>query len=178
MPKRVDPEGPIDAEIWKDVKGFPYYEISNYGRVKSKKQSLPKILRSGISRSGYSSVTLFKQGRRFYFSVHRLVLEDFVGLCPLGYESNHKNGIKTDNRLENLEWVTHSENQAHAYKKGLISRVGESAPFGGAKLKKENVLEIRKLAEKGVYQRIIAERFGITRGHVSALVKRRYWSHI
>lgn len=62
---------------------------------------------------------LLNNGSHQKFRVNRLVLEAFVGPCPDGHESNHKDGIKSNNDSENLEWVTHSENVQHAYRLGL-----------------------------------------------------------
>lgn len=114
-------------ETWKDVPEFEgYYQVSNLGNIKglSRKVSFGRshrIVKENIlkkysrKRGGYQMVGLFKPGaprnnRNKY--VHRLVLSSFVGVV-LDAEINHKNGIKTDNRLENLEWVTRKENIHH-----------------------------------------------------------------
>lgn len=168
----------IEKEIWKSVKDFSFYEVSNLGRVRSLRVHWrnPSILSGCINWRGYHDVQLSKQNKAFHFLVHRLVLEAFIGPCPDGHQANHKNGIKEDNRLKNLEWVTPSENYAHAYLNELINHKGTAGP--NVKLCNEKVLEIRRLAKEGIKQRIIAEKFKIRQQSVSDIVHRRSWNHI
>jgi predicted XRE-type DNA-binding protein len=114
----------LSEEIWKNIEDFPDYQVSNYGRVKSLKnyrQWKPgRILNQEIKSGGYLQVALYKNKKEIWKSVHRLVLENFNPIKNMdNLECNHKNGIKPDNLLENLEWVNRSENMIHAYKKGL-----------------------------------------------------------
>lgn len=112
-------------EEWKKVVGYEgLYEISNFGRVLSKgsvrneRLYWPKILSCSM-QNGYLAVGL--KGRRHY--VHRLVAEAFLGPCPEGCEVNHRDGVKTNNVPENLEWITRSQNSHHAIAHGLRKRV-------------------------------------------------------
>lgn len=109
-------------EIWKDIKGFEgLYQVSNLGRVKSLERiitrkngiTLPikeKILQYGIDRKGYYFVGLYKNGKGENKSIARLVAEAFISNPDNKPEVNHINTIRTDNRIENLEWCTHKEN--------------------------------------------------------------------
>ena len=117
-------------EIWKDIKGYEgYYQVSNLGRVKSierlvrksTKQYMAKsyILTSALTIHGYYFVALCRNSRCKSKTIHRLMLKAFIPNPKNKKCINHINGIKTDNRLENLEWCTHSENLKHAYKMGL-----------------------------------------------------------
>lgn len=115
-----------DREIWKDVKGYEgLYRVSNLGKVKSMAKIIgrryvgERLLKQRISTQGYKMVSFCKNYKIFNASVHRLVAEAFIP-NPLNKPFiNHKNGIKTDNRIENLEWCTQSENVLHGYKIGL-----------------------------------------------------------
>lgn len=112
-------------EIWKDIKYYEgYYKVSNLGNVKSISREVtreigPYItkernLRKGNSKPGYYNVSLCVNSMPKSFLVHRLVAHAFLENPLNKKEVNHKNGIKTDNRVENLEWVTPKENCKHA----------------------------------------------------------------
>jgi hypothetical protein len=120
-------------EKWLPVPGFVgIYEVSSFGRVKAVAQTLPrdkkgrprgrveKIFRLSPGSNGYFTVNLTPAPYvRVCFTVHSLVLTVFVCPRPTGMICNHIDGIKTNNRVENLEWVTYSENIRHAYGMGL-----------------------------------------------------------
>lgn len=90
-------------EIWKDIKDYPNYQVSNLGRVRNKKGSIRK---TKLKKDGYISITLCKNGEHKTFLVHRLVATAFIP-NPNNYTIiNHINEDKTDNRAENLEWCT------------------------------------------------------------------------
>lgn len=112
-------------EIFKDIPGFEgYYQASDQGRMKSverKGRRKERILKPGIDSYGYLYVYLYKNGKRKTLKVHRLILLTFEG--PSDLQTNHKNCIKTDNRLENLEYVTNLENMTHARKNGLFKNI-------------------------------------------------------
>ncbi len=108
------------SETWKTIGDWPY-AISDKGRVmrltKVHGTRPGKILKPLYLKDGYVSV-YFSDGARIRKRkpIHRLVLETFLSPCPPGKQANHINGIRDDNRLSNLEWVSPSENQIHAYK--------------------------------------------------------------
>lgn len=111
-------------EIWRDIVGFEdYYQISNYGRVKSLKKKTrnghcknDKILKERIDKKGYVHYALKKDGKTYEKKAHRLVAEAFIENIYNKPQVNHIDGNKRNNYVENLEWVTNGENQAHSYK--------------------------------------------------------------
>ena len=104
----------MKGEIWHKCEvPFTRYEVSNQGRVRN--AHTDKVLRLRTIKEGYQIVDLYYKGQRKSCKVHKLVATAFVEGWREGLEVNHKNGVKTDNRAENLEWVTHSQNQQHAH---------------------------------------------------------------
>lgn len=117
-----------EKEIWKDVVGFSGYQVSNLGRVMNLKKN--KILRESKSSKGYVLVSLTKNGISRYYRVHRLVAESFIGKIASGYEIDHINCVRDDNRVENLRIVTHKENCNNPLTViNLSGRVGELNPM-------------------------------------------------
>lgn len=160
------------------IPGYPYH-VSDYGHVTSNRDG--RVLKPLDNGNGYLGVALFpadgsggNSGHRIY--IHQLVLRAFVGPCPEGHNVNHINGDKGDNRLANLEYVTYSENHHHS-RKVLGRTVGES--HGCAKLMRQEVLFIRDCYEAGgVYQRELAEEFGVTAAAIQNVCSGKSWSHL
>lgn len=181
----------MKEEIWVSVKGFEgIYEVSNLGRVKSLNrfvkyttkeggyQRKEKILNQKICDNGYNAVRLFKNAKGREWKVHIVVAENFGLPKSKGQKYiNHKNGCKTDNRLDNLEWCTQSENMIHAYENGFAKgQKGSDHP--GNVLTEEEVIKIRKLHSGGMVQRRIAEEYGVCFQTISLIVNRKTWTHI
>lgn len=105
-------------EDWKTSVEFPAYEVSTLGRIRNK--ATGKILKPLLDK-GYHRVNIYEAGKMYRRSVHRLVLSAFIPNedAKTKCQVNHKDGNKTNNHLENLEWCTCSENVRHAIKNGL-----------------------------------------------------------
>jgi len=111
-----------NGEGWRTHPDFPVeYSVSDRGRVMNRHE---KILKGSLDNRGYMRVSLHSGGVKFDRTVHRLVMEAFVGFRGEGMTVNHKNGIKTDNRLSNLEYCTLADNIRHGHKMGLYANCG------------------------------------------------------
>ena len=110
------------SEIWKPIKDFSHYEVSNKGRIRSKqfdKYHKGTILKLSKCGRGYYKVILCKNKKHYNVMVHRIVAQTFIPNPKNKPTVNHIDGNKTNNSVDNLEWNTYSENLKHAYKNGL-----------------------------------------------------------
>jgi hypothetical protein len=132
-------------EIWKDIKGYEgLYRVSNLGRVMSLKfrqTNRDKILTTRLSNSGYKCTGLTKEYKTRELFVHRLIAMAFIPNAENKEQVNHINGIKIDNRIENLEWLSRPDNQKHAYANGL-NRVSELQKQRISDAKSTSVIDI------------------------------------
>lgn len=121
-------------EIWKKIKDYPNYEISNLGRVKALKyySNIHKkyydrelILKEKTNRFGYKFVSLSNKFGRKSKAIHRLVAENFIENKNNYKEVNHIDGNKNNNKVDNLEWCTRQYNVLHSYRLGLKKPIQE-----------------------------------------------------
>lgn len=159
-----------DGRIWSHPKSWK--SDVNGGHIVNHKGA---FLKGKIDRYGYHVVNLTKKGRRNMATTHRLVSLTYIPNPKNLPQVNHKNGIKTDNRVENLEWCTSKENILHSFKLGLsCGRKGENHPL--SRLTQADVNEIRKLFREGMMQKDIAPRYGIRKGYVSKICRHIIWT--
>ena len=173
------------TEIWKDIPHFPGYQASTEGRIRSvdrimqrRRDESPflrrgKVLRPIDNGNGYKAVNLTKdtdnRHRRYY--IHRLVLETFTsGHDEYQTDVNHIDGDKSNNRLDNLEWSTMSENMTHAYNTGLCAR-GENHPQ--AKYSTELISTIRARRANGERVCNLSKEYGIPHQYISGILNGR-----
>jgi len=167
----------------KQIPNFIGYKITKDGRIWSKPKlrcRVGKWLKPDIADSEHCRVTLYKNGRVYRKLVHRLVLETYIGKCPIGYECRHLDGNPKNNRLKNLCWGTRSENSKDAIKHGThpgLKTKGES--HSHAKLTEQNVRMIIYLSRIDLFtQREIADIYDISEACVSNIVHKKAWKHI
>ena len=175
-----------ETEVWKEIPGYEgIYAASNLGRIKRVTNaatggwSAGRIMKYKCMSNGYGMARLSKNGKVASTMWHRLITMTFLGVPENEkIEVNHKNGVKSDNRIKNLEWVTRSENSRHAY--DVLGKIGPRGERSGhSKLTNENVLEIRRLYANGGYkQSEIALMFGVSAKQVSVIITRTQWAHI
>lgn len=169
----------------KTIKGYEgIYSVTQDGRIWSHPRSWVRTngspshtkgswLKNSLAKNGYKVVSLYKDFKPDKRYVHRLVAEAFLPRL----EVNHKNGIKTDNRLENLEWMTTSQNVLHAKQVlKVYAPKGEKSPQ--AKLTENDVREIKKLKKEGKTMQELATQFGVCTSGISRIVNRQLWSHV
>lgn len=170
----------IENEIFKPVSEYEgLYEISNLGRIKSlPRLGSPRITIMKLSNDdkGYPQTALTKNKKSKTFKVHRLVATAFLN--DGGESINHKNGIKTDNRVENLEWCSRSYNVQHAYDNGLkFVLPGMQHPM--SKLMDDDVIEMRRLYKEKKHTLCeLANKFNTAKSNVVHIVKERHWKHL
>lgn len=163
-------------EEWRPIKGYEdRYDISSLGRVRSKINSPSRIKAFNKHTCGYLDVSLYKNGRGVHHYIHRLVLENFVGPCPKGYDGSHKDGNKRNNCLENLCWETKSDNCLRRTEHGTQQHGSKSKK---AKLTEDQVRDIRKSLLEGETQINIASRFKVSQAIISEIKRRVTWKHI
>ena len=104
-------------EIWKPIKGYEDYQVSNLGRIKSLKNGKEKIMTPGVLRKGYLGINLCKNGIQKPFKIHRLIAETFLDNPDNLPQVNHKDENKQNNRVDNLEWCDNTYNIRYSWSK-------------------------------------------------------------
>jgi len=180
----------IFMEIWKSVNGYEkLYQVSNMGRVKA----LEKILKNG---RGYATrkekiLTPVKKENDYLFVVlsneskikkclyiHRLVASAFIKNPENKPQVNHISGIKSDNTIGNLEWVTESENLYHSFKLGT-HKPTRGTISANAKLDDKKVYEIKeRYSLGGVSFRKLADEYGVHHSVINGIIQGKRWPHI
>jgi len=167
-----------NTEVWKPIAGYEgLYEVSNFGNVKSlsyHRTKVERILRLSTA-AGYPLIHLYKCGKSTAIKIHRLVATAFIPNPDSKPTVNHINGIKTDNRVQNLEWATYSENLKEAHRLGLANSKGER--HSQSKLTSFEIIEIRTMGKsKTIYE--LGVQFGVSYQHISKIIRRETWRHI
>lgn len=172
--------------MWVDIKGFEgKYQVNEIGEIKSLCRYVEngspngmilkeRILKPRQNANRYMQVTLRDGKKSFAKYVHILVAEAFLTKPSSDLIVNHKDGDKTNNNVSNLEWVTYSQNNQHAYDNGLHGR-GEQQYK--AKLTEKDVQEIKRLGKYSTFQEI-ANHYNVSKATVRDVLLNRTWKHI
>lgn len=169
----------LPDEIWRDIADYGgKYQVSNFARVRSLYRGKTKLIKPDIIHTGYLRVTLYKDGKTKSHYVHVLVAKAFVPNPEGKRQVNHISGDKANNRVENLEWTTGSENQKHAYSTGLHPS-GCNRP--NAKLTAEQVREIRRDCVPGDPERgfkPFARKFNVSNETIKKVYYRETYKNV
>lgn len=176
----------MNEERWLPVVGHEdLAEVSTLGRIRSVakfdaqgRYVHGKILKSGIVGRGsnrYRRVAVRRHHVKIFITVHRAVLEAFVGPAPARQWACHNDGDSYNNILENLRWDTASANNRDKIRHGTIAR-GERN--GWAKLTAALVREIRHQLQQGIAAKAIARQWGISDVHVIRIRRGQVWNHV
>ena len=178
----------MENEVWKNVPGFPGYQVSDRGRVRSGRlrgkgrygwSNEWRILGGYLDGTGRPTVAPYRNKVRFTRRIHRLVLEAFVGPRPEGALCCHNNGNKTDNRLSNLRWDTPESNVRDAIRHGSWkhkkNRKPRAATVNGPKLNRCKVQIMRTLHRMAYHYSDIASIFNVSNRHAWDVVHNRLW---
>lgn len=162
-------------EIFLPIEGFEKkYQISNSGKIRNSKN---QILKPCIGNNGYSHVALWKDKKGNTKDIHSLVASTFISKKFGIQQINHINGIKTDNRVENLEWVSPRSNMEHAIRTGLRRDSGEKS--SNSKLTESQVIEIRRLYFSDEMTAVeIAKKYSINKCYIHLILRNKRWNHI
>jgi len=173
-------------EVWRNVIGYEdIYHVSNIGNIKRLEYARKNLLTGGLSiikerilkpvkhYNEYLFVSLCNGNQKEY-SIHTLVANAFICNPDNKPEVNHKNGVKSDNHVDNLEWNTTSENLLHSYRTGL-RRSGEN--HHKAKLTLVQVNEIKRLHETGVNYRQLSREFKIRACSIRDIIIGKTWKY-
>ncbi len=164
-------------ELWKDVEGYNGdYLISNHGRIYSEKSKI--YLKTAVSKKGYVHSCLCFNGKQRTFTVHKLVGIHFLYKPDWADQINHLDRNKMNNHYSNLEWTNNKLNIAHAFKTGVPSANRKGERNSMSKLSEDEIREIIILKNNKIKGKFIAEKFGITPGHVYRIANGERWSHI
>ena len=175
-------------EIWKPIKNYEgLYEVSNFGSIRSLDRTVKAAIRNNnfikrkgrditpkYTQQGYQFVLLYKDGVSKSMFIHRIVAIEFLDNTDLKLAVNHKDLVKSNNNVLNLEWVTYKENKAHAMENNAVAK-GESC--GASILKESDVIFIR--SQHGLISgKKLAKKLSISDTNIYDIWNRRTWKHI
>lgn len=172
----MQPKTSNHTEVWAAWPRDARYEVSTSGNVR--KQGATVFLKQHNTKDGYRRITQCLPKRvKKAIRVHRMVADAFIPNPDSLPQVNHRDGVKFNNTVDNLEWCTPLQNSRHAYANGLCP-VQTGARNNASKLSQEQAIEILRLHREGKNQCAIAELMGVTNSCVHLLVHGKTWPHL
>lgn len=167
---------PLLLEHWKPIPGWEdLYEVSTTGRIRrivaSGKARAGALMTGSLQSRGYRAVCLSRNNKFTRYYVHRIVCAAFLGPCPDGIEVNHIDANKLNNRLSNLEYLTHAANMKHAHNAGIFRKNFRR------KLLPHEIQEIRA-SDRSLSCSVVVEQYGISINTVARVRSGKAWSWI
>lgn len=167
---------PLLLDYWKPVVGWEdTYEVSVTGVIRRVAQkgwhARWTVVAGSLQSKGYRVVGFTRNNRMTHHAVHRIVCAAFLGPCPDGFEVNHKARVKLNNRLSNLEYVTHAANMEHAMLTGAFRKHSRK------KLNADDVRSIRQDSSSAT-PRELARRHNVSKGTITRILTRELWGWV
>ena len=160
--------------MWKEIINHPNYEINELGQIRNKIKS--NLLTPFKTTNGYLRVRISNKG---VYQLHYLIALHFIN-NPNNYkEINHINGNKLDNSINNLEWSTRSLNMIHSYQNNLSKNTfnNKGEKHYNAKLKKDDIIKIKKMLNNNIIQKEIAKLFNVSTQTINNIKNNKNWSN-
>lgn len=182
-------------EFWKPCPDYEqYYEVSTLGRIRTRRVFIPNeslfgdvggyfkkqsIKTQTVNRDGYMTTKLCKDGKCLRRTVHRMVAKAFLENPDNLSQVNHIDGDKTNNQVDNLEWISPSGNIIHAYATGLMNTEHlKGEKNNKAKLTADDVRKIKKMFSRGAEVKDIADAYGVSRTTIYYIKSGRTWKEV
>lgn len=184
-----------NSEEWRPIAGYEkYYEVSNLGAIRRIPGVLShgrkwrgRVLKNLVDRFGYANVSLSKDGIARKIRVGRIVADAFLGPCPKGMELCHLDGVKLNNKVSNLRWDTHKNNESHKIIHGTVSRGLRNGRYTMPEctlrgmdhpMRKLTECEVIAIRSSPLSSKLAALQFGVSKTNIKDIRNRRIWRHI
>lgn len=169
----------MNSENMRRIPGYPDYFATSDGKIVSMRRAQTCVMNPDVTRLGYLRVGISNENGRKRFLVHRLVAMAWIERPDFGTEINHIDGVKSNNRPENLEWSTRSKNVKHAFKIGVLKPLrGERNPL--SKLTEQQAREIKnrlKNYSPGMLAELSKE-FGVCKEAIGLIKNGKNWAYL
>lgn len=163
------------SDVWRPVPGYDDYEVSKEGAIRRARPGMGAVIGHILNLNRTKDGYLWFRTRTKAVRVHQAVAWAFIGPTPVGLQINHRDGNKTNNSADNLEYTTHYENMQHAYRTGLMPPRLKGEAHGRAKL---NEAQVREIKQSSSGARPLAQLYGVSRSAIRMIRQGRNWRHV